>query len=515
MQHVSGDRHRFAIGFELVDDPDEGPWLRRKSWARLQLWVGDRNLTLGHASSGEAVDAAEVPLWPVLEWLAEVWDPLLHEERLPRPSKATSAASWRADVLARLPSSPAEFDALLDDRHTYWQRHGLGSALPGFRVPDLHVRRSGRGVELSWDDREWRTVPTGVLLAERPGHAVLAAAEVAAVLMDFAEAVLTALAADPTIESEAARQIGALRKKFSQHRSADRHLERLRWLAGVDLDAAARRLRSMAGIVGGDLQDTVRALLGLDVPQAPGLVTEPTIPALLFRSAAPRLSPDDLNVLIRLARESDGSIHSALQALRVAAPLPASATATTADGLERALAVREALSLPLDVPMTGAHDLETVILRDLGVRIREIHLDDAGVDGIAISGPDIAPTIAVNLTGRRARTPWGRRMTLGHELCHLLFDVDAAGRVGIVSNAWADAAAERRANAFAVMLLAPEPALAAVLAREAVERWTRADLETAMTRLGVGLRTLTWQLQNLGWIDNATQEYWLDAFRSP
>lgn len=515
MLHIAGDRHRFALGFELRDDPDAGSWLRRKSWARFQIWVGDRNLTLGHAVSGEAVDAAEVPLLPVVEWLAEAWDPLLHEERLPRPSKATSAASWRIDVLARLPSSSVDLDRLLDDRHAFWRRHGLGSALPAFRVPDLHLRRRGGGIELSWDDREWRTVPTGVLLAERPGHAILPAAEVATVLMHFADAVLGALAAEAEAEPEAMRHIDMLRDRLAAHRSADRHVERLRWLAGVDLDAAARRLRSMAGIVGGDLQETVRALLGLDSPQAPALVTQPTLPALLFRSSAPRLSPDDLNVLIRLARETDGCAQPALEALRVAAPLPSSAAAVTADGLDRALQVREALALPPEATLTGVQDLESVILPRIGVQIREIHLDDVGVDGIAISGPGIAPTIAINLTGRRARTKWGRRMTLAHELGHLLFDVDVTGRVGIVSNAWADAAAERRANAFAVMLLAPEPAIEAVLSRDAVERWTRGDLEAAMTRLGVGVTTFAWQLQNLGWIDDATKEYWLDAFRSP
>jgi Zn-dependent peptidase ImmA (M78 family) len=184
------------------------------------------------------------------------------------------------------------------------------------------------------------------------------------------------------------------------------------------------------------------------------------------------------------------------------------------DGLERAIQVREALELPAGAPLKDAYDLEGVILKRLGVRVTEISLDDSGVDGVAISSPGVTPTIAVNLSSSRAATSWGRRMMLAHELCHLLFDIDAGGRVGVVSSRWADAAIERRANAFAVMLLVPESALAGVLARDEARRWTLADLRVAMAHLGVGVTTLTWQLQNLGWIDSSAREAWLDLFQS-
>lgn len=501
----SGDRSRFALGFEFIEDPDVGPELLRRSWGRLQIWVADRNLTLGHTRTGEALDAAEVPLLPIIEWLVRTWDPLLHEERLPRPTRAISAANWRVEVLMRLPAS-SDFDALLEEREAYWHRHGLGSVLSGFRVPDLHFRRRGQRIELSWDDSEWRSVPTGVQLAERPGSAALPADEVAEVLFGFAHGVLTALASSST-DAEIARLLAAL----AAHRDDERHVERLRWFTGIDLESAARRLREMAGVVGGSVEETVRAILGLDAPQAPSLVTQATVPALLFRSASPRLSNDDLNILIRLARQSRGGPTAALLGLRAEAPLPGSPAAITCDGLERALEVRAAIGLPEDAPLTEAWDLEVVLLPRLGVTVQDVHLDDPGVEGIALASPEIAPTIAVNLTGRYAQTPWGRRMTLAHELCHLLFDVGEDGRVGIVSNAWADAGGERRANAFAVNLLAPEPALRAVLSASDAEKWRSVDLARAMTHLRVGKTTLIWQMHNLGWIDAAARDYWLDT----
>lgn len=508
----SGSRHQFALGFELLEDPDESTWLLRKSWGRLQIWVAGHNLTLGHTRDGEPVDAAEVPLLPVVEWLADVWDPLLHEERLPRKSKALSAASWRVEALARLPSSAADLDSLLEERDDYWRRHGLGSALSAFRVPDLHLRRRGDEIELSWDDREWRSIPTGVTLAERPGYALAPLLTVAEVLLGFADSLLAALAECSGAPSEAVTRIDLLRRRFASHRSADRHAERLRWMAGVDLEGGARRLLALVGLDRGSVKDTVRTLLGLDSAREPAPVTHATVPALLFRSVNPRLSTDDLTRLLELAREDRGPLSDGLAMLRTRAPVPRSATAITSDGLERALDIRTVLGVPEDAPLSGDHDLESIILPRLGVNLRELHLDDVGVDGVAVATPGLAPTIAVNLSSPRARTRWGRRMTLAHELCHILFDVDSEGQVGVVSNAWADMARERRANAFAVMLLAPEPAIEKVLSRAEVEKWTRADLEAAMAHLGIGTTTLTWQLQNLGWIDATTQEYWVDTF---
>lgn len=505
-----GDVQRFALAFELVDDPDAGGSpARRASWGRLRIWVGGRNLTLGCTVTGTTTDAAMVPLLPIVEWLADQWDPLLHEERLPRPRRSLSAASWHVDVLAGLPREPAEMDALLGARERWWTRHGLGAALPDFRLPDLHIRRYGARVELSWDDREWRTVPTGVVLAERPGRALLPAAEVAEVLFDWSLAVVDAVEARAAGNAPVQALLLALRGRFEAHAREDRREARLRWMAGVDLTKAARRLRDLAGVAGGAVEDTVRALLGLTGPADPGLVARPTIPALLFRSVSPRLSADDLDILIRLAHASPGATTDALRDLQSPEAPPADLDAITADGLDRALELRAALGIPEAVPLTGEQDLEAVQLRRLGVAVEDIHLDDTGVDGVAIASPDRAPTIAVNRSGRFARTPWGRRMTLAHELCHILHDIEEDGRVAVVSNPWADPATERRANAFAVMLLAPEKAIEAVLARDP-EAWTPGALREAMRRLGVGLTTLTWQLRNLGWIDDSERQAWMD-----
>jgi hypothetical protein len=54
---LCGERARFAIGFQLIPDPDQGsPPLRRVSWGKLQIWVASRNLTAGISRDQAIVD---------------------------------------------------------------------------------------------------------------------------------------------------------------------------------------------------------------------------------------------------------------------------------------------------------------------------------------------------------------------------------------------------------------------------------------------------------------------------
>ena len=193
-----GDRARFALGFQLIPDPDQGsPPLRRVSWGKLQIWVSGRNLTAGISDDHAVVDCAEVPLAPIVAWMVANWDPMLHETRLPLPAKSAGSAAWCLDCLISLPDDDSELDKLLDARAEWRNRHSMGSSLPDFRVPDLHLRRVNSGIELSWDDREWRSVPNSISLQETSGSAILPTIEVAQVLFDWAMSVASELEAFP------------------------------------------------------------------------------------------------------------------------------------------------------------------------------------------------------------------------------------------------------------------------------------------------------------------------------
>lgn len=190
-------------------------------------------------------------------------------------------------------------------------------------------------------------------------------------------------------------------------------------------------------------------------------------------------------------------------------PPPLDVMAITDAGYERALGLRRELGVALELPLTGDMDLERVVMARLGVQIVDVRLDDSNVEGVAVVSAGRMPLVAVNLSGRFARTRWGRRMTLAHELCHLLYDIDEDGRVGVVSNPWAPQAMERRANAFAAMLLMPPAAVRSVLPREPRD-FTADGLRQAMVALGVGKSALTWHLYNLGLVSSSEREAWLD-----
>ncbi|MBZ0153274.1 MAG: ImmA/IrrE family metallo-endopeptidase [Planctomycetes bacterium] len=503
-----GDRTRFALAFELLADPDHAGLAEdRATWARFELWVAGRQLTSALAESGVQVLGAEVPLAPVLRWLFKNWDALFHEERLPRPSPCSSAAAWRTTSLLRVPEDDLALDELLLAREEWWQRHAMGAALPGFRIPDLHVRRLGQRVELSWTDQEWRTVPRGMQVLEAPGALSLPAAEVAGVFCEFATAVLDAL-----VERGLATDfVTAMQCELAKVRRPDRAttVRRLQLAAGQGLAAAAARLRRNAGVVEGSVDQTMAVLLGLDQDAQSGLVTELPVPVLMYRSASPALSSHDLQSLLELAIERPVEA-GLLGGLQSCTGLPQDPAAITQQGLQLGYWLREQMGLPASAPLVGELDLEAVLLERLGVDLEEVQLNDEGVDGVAAKAPGKKAVIAVNRSGRFARTAVGRRMTIAHELCHLLFDVDEQGRVGVVSNPWAPYAAERRANAFAVMLLLPESALEARLTRDA-SRWTPELLREVMRDMGVGRSTLTWQLYNLEWISDSERLAWADA----
>lgn len=503
---VFGNPARFAISFELRPFPDVGGTERaRRSWGDLMICVAGRNLTSGTATSGGMTDRAQVPLLPVIEWIVRNWDALLHEERLPRPARVGSAAEWRCSSLQFLPAEENDLDSLLADREQWWERHGLGAALPGFRVPDLHIRRLGDMIELSWDDREWRALPHGVQLLERPGAAILPIEEVADPILGACRAMRDALAGIPAL----AEDVAALGESLSALGSPARALVRAELAVGPSLRRGATQLRELLNLTTRSVDETMDVLLGAGRAESSvHYVSSLPVPALLLRCANPALTESDLIALLALLRELPAGV-SAIEQFRRTAHLPASSAEITHQGYALALEFRAGLGLDPALPLTGEADIQAMIENALGVLVRETRLDDASIDGAAVSRPGARAMIAVNRSGRFARSQTRRRMTLAHELCHLLHDFTAEGTVGVVSNPWAAYPMERRANAFAAMLLAPEPAIDALLPRDS-GAWTVPHLRAAMGVLGVGVSTLTWHLHNLGWISEVERRAWVD-----
>lgn len=502
-----GDRARFALGFQLIPDPDQAsPPLRRVSWGKLQIWVAGRNLTEGISSNQEVVDCAEVPLAPIVAWIANNWDPMLHETRLPLPSRSQGSAAWCVDCLISLPEEDEKLDRLLNDRAEWRNRHAIGSSLPDFRLPDLHLRRVNSGIELSWDDREWRTIPNGISLSEPAGTVVVPAIEVANVLHELSTAIASELQAFP----ESAEFAQDMLKLLESHLSTPSTLKRLQWAAGQHLVQAAQDVRRLAGLSTEGIEETVQALLGISEPDCAALITPLTIPAMLFRSASPELTSPDLWNLSKAINQLPSKTDIPLRDYQQASPPSMRSEIVYKDGYEKAVAFRESIGIDPGLPLSGDLDLESKLLPRLGVVVRDFTLEDKEIDGLAMFAPGKSPLTGINLTGKYSSTRWGRRMTLAHELCHLLYDLSDGQSVGIVSNPWAPELLEKRANAFAAMLLMPRLALEVSLPANP-RQWTPEDLNGAMRFLGVGRTALMNHLHNLGFISHSERDAWLDA----
>jgi Zn-dependent peptidase ImmA (M78 family) len=109
---------------------------------------------------------------------------------------------------------------------------------------------------------------------------------------------------------------------------------------------------------------------------------------------------------------------------------------------------------------TGYFDIEAAIQK-MGIDVHEVLLNDPTIQGACVGSPQFAPLIAVNIAYADAdaadKKKSGRRITLAHELCHLLFDRSRMQSLARFEGgaAVSDRLIEMRANAFAVELLAP------------------------------------------------------------
>lgn len=108
-----------------------------------------------------------------------------------------------------------------------------------------------------------------------------------------------------------------------------------------------------------------------------------------------------------------------------------------------------------------------VVQRDLGVLIVWVDLPPS-VDAFALASPDTGAVIALNRQGKHTKNAFHRRVTLAHEVCHLLFDrphlrsmarfcrmADRRPRAVAPREPSLEDRIERRARAFAAWWLLP------------------------------------------------------------
>jgi len=125
------------------------------------------------------------------------------------------------------------------------------------------------------------------------------------------------------------------------------------------------------------------------------------------------------------------------------------------------------------------------IYQQLGISVNELALKDDGIRAVSVAGPEHRPSTLLNPNHQTYLGEAGKRFTLAHELCHILFDRDYGARLSIASGPWAPSDIESRANAFAAMLLMPTE-----LVRRLVRHFShRINSATAILEIASNLHT--------------------------
>ena len=489
----------FEVALCWADDPD--PPERRPaghgwSMGRIELFVTGENLTES-VRQGERQPYVGWYLSPVLGWLAAHWAALLHEERFawPERTRLPAALACRRALDNRVAACDPEGRAVYRRTHAWYHRHGLRSAALGGLFPDLFIRRWGDDVELSWTADPPPFAPEGLTFESRTGYVRLAVADVAQPLW---EALQWAAAEPPEVPDACREDQAAFRRTIEALGRLDATVCERAHVPGEVLGSARAAFDEI------DRPDLFEHRWHADRPYV-----EAFSPAVaMYGGVSPDLGRADVRALRdALAGGSPGQ-----------------------DGAELSGLVEHRRGLPLDVPYLDGDRFAADLLEDLGepgdgpfvdvrricahlaIAIEEIALETGSIRGIALAGEGFSPRIVINLTHVYNTNEEGKRFTIGHELCHILFDRTRARRIAHVSGAWAAPGIEKRANAFAAYLLMPRELV--VRNRECGARIDGEETRRLAALLRVNESALVEHLYNIDLIDYVEREQLRTAFRA-
>lgn len=482
-----GDPRLFEIAARWTSDPEprerlpqDGGW----STGDLRITVGGQVLT-ARRYDGVQSDHIAWYLAPVISWLVGQWTAIFHEESYAWPDQGGAPAAWA--VFSALGRYIAASDETEQDQYcavqNWWSRHAVRAADPSALFPDVCLRRLGDGIEISWSGRQPVHVPEGFALTSPAGCAVFSVASVAVPCWQFLEWALRTSQGRTASDDHA---IGALRSRFQELKKTPLDALELKFL-GEQLQQLLKAAREQV-----DLQQT-SVLVQRDVPAIAAL--DPAV--LMFGGLSPSIGKEDAVRLLRfLKKHQHGSETEALAKLvedRSWNP----ALAPYEEGYELAEQVREDLQVP-----EGECDVNVQrLLLDLGIQSEEVLLDTDSVRGVAVAGPGFSPAVLVNLTSVFNKSREGRKFTIAHELCHILFDRTRAKRLSHVSGRWTAPRTEKRANAFAAMFLASRAATRTVFREYGLQ-----DTRGGARALTLGHSAYIEHIYNLGLIDDVERE---------
>ena len=508
-EKLCGDTSKFAMRVAFAPDPDDGQGIEADaaaSWGGFQIWVEGKNLC-SHQEEGERIDFAHWYLLPLLEWFAAQWNPLLHEERLPARNAADTA--WASLRATRFPPPAVEMDdqrvqVWEHDWQQWWRRHALRAPQEGGLFPDVVFRRCRDVIEVSWGQTPSCGMPSHFVFdGAASGCAHLEPRQVAESLYDIlssASEYLASVAPHSTRTRALNRRIRALRTPHKE--------ERLGWLAGLGVSADTTRqgwarVKRYFSQHSQPLRSSILATSGDSKLVVEGACQA----ALMFGTLAPDIRKHDVlqlaGVMQTLHQPVEDRCDARITSMCRAEPVDESQGPAWDQGYRLA----EELCDSMDDVAGGETfvDIDKLVTW-LGVQVVNLDLTDETIRGVAIAGPRYRPGIACNRRNHFNDHSFGRRFTLAHELCHLLFDRHAGQRLAVASGPWAPIAIERRANAFAAMLLMPTHLVHQAVAMLTEPLESPSGVAEVANHLQTGFNSTLRHLKNLGFIDEHVEQ---------
>ncbi|MGC4806241.1 ImmA/IrrE family metallo-endopeptidase [Micromonospora sp. DT233] len=513
-EKFAGSTDSFALRLAFMPDPDQGVGAdpaEAASWGAIQFWVDGQNLC-AHVDQGEVLQNAHWYLLPLLEWFAESWNPLLHEEKLPNRNIAETAVE-ALELTRNAPFLVEETEAFSWEQERYeWKaRHALRTARSGGLLPNIVFRRLRDSIEISWNDEPLAGALDGFHFSCAAGAALLAPEQVAQPLYDVLLAATDYLTQEVP-DSQRIVRLQALLQGLKDPVEQDRRQE---WRAGLrETSALTGRLhgaleeeihsrwsRSVAWMKG--LADTAGVHETLATISGPLVIRASSPLQLMFSSMSPTVTDKDIRTIgsALVSQYSPVPIVSELDTLGESVPLDP-ATPPWEQGYDLAEAVHAELDLDLSSGWVDIADL----VRRLGISIIDRKLDDPKIRACGIFGEHHRPTIIQNAGSSFYDSSSARRFNLAHEFCHLLFDRSSAKKLAIASGPWAPRGLEQRANAFAAMFLMPPDLVKRAIADAPDPIGDRAVISALAARLRVSRRALIEHLYNLTLMSEADRD---------
>lgn len=418
---------------------------------------------------GEDDARVEIQIDDLLAHLTDFWKPLMLRQVYPIDDHIVRPSALRSAAEARWAELQPEVVAAEDEAVSHFEEaHDLANAFAGlFGLPHFWMMRSGDEYVLEAARTLWR----------------LPFEDVRTSLSQAGDWICERLAGDADRWAEA---ITAWHERDQGDPAA-----LLAWSTGLDRDLATSLLSEGA----------------LDAPQNFNDAVNDNDELRIAARMAGALPPDQIREIIGLARQFAGREAGTLKALAEDARALVAERFDRAAPFEQGEATARFLRERLDIPADRAV-LVFDICRDLGVELRHAEAEPPSLDGLAIWGPRHGPGVFLNEASRRilgrddtadVQTSYGARVTMAHELCHLLLDGDHALSAIEVLKARMPAGVEQRAKSFAGEFLLPTD-IAADFWHEAKRPSDRRGLDAVVQELvriyGVTRSVAAWKIEH-------------------